>query len=213
MIRRNTILLGVGTILLVLVAASMTARSTPTLAKPALQSTTAATVAGTAAAEENPCASIAGTATPVPASASAATPEGTQEAVEIPRPSNPGGPGPALKLVGDPVAGAKIFVDNCQKCHGDQGQGNVKNPGSDDGTIPSLNPIDPGLVDPDPKVFACNVDLFIEHGSVPAGPSPQQTMQPWGDNKQLTDQQIADVIAYVISLNPAQATPDATASK
>src|SRR5712691_9602767 len=38
MIRRNTILLGVGTILLVLLAASMTTQSTPTLAKPALQS-------------------------------------------------------------------------------------------------------------------------------------------------------------------------------
>jgi mono/diheme cytochrome c family protein len=39
-------------------------------------------------------------------------------------------------------------------------------------------------------------------------------MQPWGDNKQLTDQQIADVISYVMSLNPAQAaTPAATAAK
>ena len=211
--RRNTILLGVGTILLVLVAASMTTPSSSTLAKPALQSTATATAQGTAAAEENPCASVAGTATPTPASASAATPAGTQEAVEVPRPSNPGGPGEAIKLVGNAKAGEKIFVDNCQKCHGEQGQGGIKNPGSDDGTIPSLNPIDPGIVDPDPKVFACNVDLFIEHGSVPAGPSPQQTMQPWGDNKQLTRFQIADVIAYIISLNQAQATPAATASK
>jgi len=212
MVRRNTILLGIGTILLVLIAASLTAQSKPTLAKPALQSTTAATAAATE--EANPCASAMGTATPVAASASAATPEGTQEAVEIPRPSNPGGPGPALKLVGDPKAGAQIFVDNCQNCHGEQGQGGVKNPGSDDGTVPSLNPIDPGIVDPDPKVFACNVDLFVEHGSVPSCPGPQQTMQPWGDNKQLTDQQIADVIAYVMSLNPVQAaTPAATASK
>ena len=41
-------------------------------------------------------------------------------------------------------------------------------------------------------------------------------MPPWGDNKQLTDQQIADVIAYVMSLNgaaPAAATAVATASK
>ncbi len=138
------------------------------------------------------------------------------EEVEIARPSNPGGPGEALKLVGDPKAGEKIFVDNCQKCHGEQGQGGIKNEGSDDGTIPELNPIDETIVDKDPKVFACNIDLFVEHGSVPAGPSPKETMAPWGDQKQLTSQQIADVIAYVIRLNggsSADATAAPTAAK
>ncbi len=151
----------------------------------------------------------ASTEEPEPGATEAATPEPAA-------PSNPGGPGPALNLKGDPQAGAKVYSDNCQKCHGDQGQGGVNNPGSDDGTIPALNPIDDTIADTDPKVFACNVDLFIEHGSVPSGPNPQQTMTPWGDNKQLTDQQIADVIAYIMSLNgaaPAGATPAATASK
>ncbi len=153
----------------------------------------------------------------IPRAVSAETPEAGATATPEPetaRPSNPGGPGVALKLTGDPQSGAKVFTDNCQKCHGDQGQGDVKNPGSDDGTIPALNPIDETIADTDPKVFACNVDLFVEHGSVPSGPNPQQTMTPWGDNKQLTDQQIADVIAYVMSLNGASmgATPAATAA-
>jgi len=64
--------------------------------------------------------------------------------------------GRRLSLTGDPKAGEKVFVDNCQKCHGEQGQGGVKNPGSDDDTIPELNPIDETMVDKDSKVFATN---------------------------------------------------------
>ncbi len=82
-----------------------------------------------------------------------------------------------------------------------QGQGGINNPGSNDGTIPPLNPIDDTLVNADPKVFAYNIDLFIEHGSTPSGTNPKETMPAWGDQHKLTPQQIADVIAYVISLN------------
>ena len=122
-------------------------------------------------------------------------------AVEPARPSNPGGPGPAIKLTGDAKAGAVVFVANCKKCHGDNGTGGVTNTGSDDGTVPPLNPIDDTLKSSDPVVYATNLDLFIEHGSTPAGTNPEQKMTAWGDEKKLTDQQIADVIAYVISLN------------
>ncbi len=120
---------------------------------------------------------------------------------EVARPSNPGGPGPAIGLTGDPKAGEKVYVDSCQKCHGEKGVGEVENPGSDDGTIPPLNPIDETMVNKDPKVFATNIDLFIEHGSKPEGDKPKEVMAAWGDDKKLTPQQIADVIAYVISLN------------
>jgi mono/diheme cytochrome c family protein len=57
-------------------------------------------------------------------------------------------------LTGDAKAGAQVFVKNCQKCHGDQGKTGVGNPGSNDGTVPVLNPIEPSLVSGDPKVFA-----------------------------------------------------------
>src|SRR5262245_51843076 len=76
--------------------------------------------------------------------------------VEVARPSKEGGPGPALALTGDATKGQQIFVDNCKKCHGDEGKGGVDNPGSTDGTVPPLNPIDETLVDKDPKVFAYN---------------------------------------------------------
>jgi len=130
-----------------------------------------------------------------------ATPTMTTTVVEIARPNTPGGTGDAVNLTGDSNAGEKIFVDQCQMCHGLQGTDNVLNPGSDDGTIPALNPIDSTLVSADYKTFAYNLDLFIENGSRPAGVNPARWMPPWGAKNGLTQQQIADVIAYVISLN------------
>jgi mono/diheme cytochrome c family protein len=84
---------------------------------------------------------------------------------------------------------------------GDTIEFTLVNRGSTDGTVPALNPIDMTLENKDPKVFAYNLDLFIQHGSTPGGDKPALTMLAWGDQKKLTDQQIADVIAYVISLN------------
>jgi mono/diheme cytochrome c family protein len=121
--------------------------------------------------------------------------------VEIARPSNPGVPGDAVNLAGSADAGKQIFNANCVTCHQADGKGGNPNPGSDDGTIPALNPIDSTLVSSDYKTFATNLDLFIEHGSTPAGTAPLLSMPAWGDQKLLGSQQIADVIAYVISLN------------
>jgi len=121
--------------------------------------------------------------------------------VEVARPSNPGGPGPAATMAGNAQNGAQVFATNCVPCHGAEGKSGINNPGSKDGTVPSLNPIDDTIKNPDAKVFAYNIDLFVEHGSTPDGPNPTLKMLPWGDQKTLTPQQIADVIAYVISLN------------
>jgi mono/diheme cytochrome c family protein len=119
----------------------------------------------------------------------------------VPKPSNPGGPGEAVNLTGNATTGAQVFADNCAACHGDEGKSGITNPGSADGTVPPLNPIDEALVSADAKTFATNIDLFIEHGSTPEGASPTQVMLAFGDKKLLTPQQIADVIAYIISLN------------
>ena len=112
-------------------------------------------------------------------------------------------PGPAItqNLKGDATAGQKVFVDNCEKCHGKQGATGIDNPGSTDGTVPNLNPIDSAFTTKDPAAFAAQIDAFVEHGSTPDGPSPKNVMDSWGDSGKLTPQQIADVIAYVISLN------------
>ena len=132
------------------------------------------------------------------ACAPAAAPAGDHD---VPKPSNPGGTGPAVSLTGDATKGADVFKTNCVQCHGEAGVGGVANPGSDDGTVPPLKPIDDALVNADAKVFAQNIDLFVEHGSTPSGSAPTLKMTAFGDQKTLDAQQIADVIAYVISLN------------
>ena len=119
----------------------------------------------------------------------------------IPRPSNPGGPGEALDLTGDATAGVDVFQVNCVSCHGPEGTQGVPNPGTDDGVVPDLNPMEPAMVSDDLETFAYNIDLFLQHGSTPAGPLPSITMPAWGDSGVLTQQQIADVTAYLISLN------------
>jgi mono/diheme cytochrome c family protein len=113
---------------------------------------------------------------------------------------NPGGPGQAINLTGDPVTGADVFA-KCAACHGKDGKGGQANPGSDAGTIPALNPVNPALKNADAKTFATNLDLFIEHGGTPKGSNPARSMIAYGDRQMLTPQQIADVIAYIISLN------------
>jgi mono/diheme cytochrome c family protein len=132
------------------------------------------------------------TETPVPPGAP--TPEPA-------RPSNEGNPGPAASLAGDANRGQAAFGQYCSICHGPEGVLGYPNPGSEDGSVPELNPIDPTIANPDPKVFAANVDLFVEHGSIPDGPHPTLLMPSFGDSKMLTDQQIADIIAYIIQLN------------
>lgn len=140
------------------------------------------------------------TTAPTQAATGSNTPEEPEQA-DVAKPSNSGGPGEAVNLTGDLKAGEQIFTTNCVACHGQSGQGGVANPGSTDGSIPPLNPIDPTLVSSDMKTYATNLDLFIEHGSTPEGTKPQVSMLAFGDNKTLTPQQIADVIAYVISIN------------
>jgi mono/diheme cytochrome c family protein len=137
----------------------------------------------------------------LPLSVVNATPTPANAPAEIARPNTPGGPGTAISLTGDPVAGKQIFIANCQMCHGPEGKGNILNPGSDDGTVPPLNPIDSTIADPDYQTFAYNADLFIQNGSAPSGRNPSRNMPPWGAGNGLPQQKIADVIAYIISLN------------
>lgn len=146
------------------------------------------------------------TATPMPAEPTETPLPPGAPTPEPARPSEPGGAGPAASLTGDVGQGRADFGLYCATCHGAEGVGelSIPNPGSDDGAVPGLNPIDPTIASSDPRVFAANVDLFIEHGSVPEGPSPRILMPPFGDRAMLTAQQIADVIAYVMSLNGVQ---------
>jgi mono/diheme cytochrome c family protein len=103
--------------------------------------------------------------------------------------------GTAVSLTGNAEAGRTVFLSTCVACHGPGGAGGVPNAGSTDGTIPELQPIDEGFSS------TASMDKVIEHGAAPEGDSPEKKMPAFGDEKSLTPQQIADVIAYVQSIN------------
>ncbi len=114
------------------------------------------------------------------------------------------GLGSAATVHGDPTAGAAKFAANCATCHGDLGTAGIANPGSDDGTVPALNPIDPGFLtdaNGDAATFARDIDVFVQHGSRPSGHDPLLSMPAWGDHGLLSQSDIADVEAYIMSLN------------
>jgi mono/diheme cytochrome c family protein len=133
--------------------------------------------------------------TPVPSPASAAVPS----RVKVMGPEGP--PGLASYMIGNVELGEYLFRQNCEACHGPEGKGKVSNPGSSDGTVPPLNPIDPALFNKEVRIFTENIDRYIQHGSMPDGPNPVLHMLDFGDTKSLTQQMIANVEAYVLHLN------------
>ena len=109
--------------------------------------------------------------------------------------------GMAANIIGSADHGSILFEKTCSSCHGPHGTDKIVNPGSKDGTVPPLNPIDRDIFSEDPKTFAGKIDRYIQHGSRPEGPNPQFSMLPFGDTNALTQQQIADIEAYIMSLN------------
>ena len=131
--------------------------------------------------------------------ASKTAPSAPPQAVTVTGPHGPAEE--AAYVIGNYELGRSLFKDHCQSCHGPQGTGKVPNPGSKDGTVPSLSPIDPGLASPDPEKFAENIDRYIQHGSLPEGTSPALHMLPFGDSKSLSQPMISDIEAYILHLN------------
>jgi mono/diheme cytochrome c family protein len=103
--------------------------------------------------------------------------------------------GTAVSLTGDAEAGRAVFIKSCVVCHGVEGAGGVPNAGSTDGTIPELKPIDEGFSS------VASMDKVIEHGALPEGDSVEKKMPAFGDDGTMKPQEIANVIAYVRSIN------------
>ncbi len=109
--------------------------------------------------------------------------------------------GPAAEMIGNVSHGRLLFSQDCESCHGTNGTGRVSNPGSASGKVPALNPIVHNLYNNNPQIFASNIDKIIQHGSIPSGPDPQLRMLAFGDSHTLTQQEIANIEAYVLYLN------------
>jgi ubiquinol-cytochrome c reductase cytochrome b subunit len=112
-----------------------------------------------------------------------------------------GAPGKAADIIGSSERGAEVFRKNCSPCHGPEGVTSVPNPGSEDGKVPDLSPIEREHYSADARIFAGNIDRYIQHGAVPAGPNPVIRMPAFGDTSVLTQQEIANVEAYILRLN------------
>ena len=110
-------------------------------------------------------------------------------------------PGAALSIIGSAEHGAILFAKNCVSCHGPEGKSGIANPGSQDGKVPTLNPAEPDVFNADPRIFAANADRYLQHGMRPEGLNPLVSMIPFGDTNALTQQQIADLEAYILNLN------------
>ena len=108
-------------------------------------------------------------------------------------------------MIGDAKHGAVLFDLDCAKCHGKDGEGHVPNPGSQAGVVPALAPIARVLFSDDPVVFAANIDQIIQHGATPPGPGPALQMPAFGTTRSLTAPEIANIEAYVLSLNGVDA--------
>lgn len=151
--------------------------------------------------DSTPSTQAATTAQPPPPSAATPSAGASHPARGTPAPSPKGPPGPAAAILGDARHGATLFERDCASCHGAAGTGQRPNPGSDASLVPPLNPINRQLFNTKPQTFADNIDRFIQHGVTPAGPNPALHMPSFGASRTLTQQEIADIEAYVLRLN------------
>ena len=125
----------------------------------------------------------------------------TGTGVALPEEQKKGLPGRSAYSIGSAERGAEVFRKNCSSCHGTEGKTNVPNPGSEEGKVPDLNPIDRELYNADAQSFAENIDIYIQHGALPKGPNPAIRMPAFGDTNTLTQQEITNVEAYILRLN------------
>ena len=109
--------------------------------------------------------------------------------------------GASANIIGSAEQGGVLFATQCAGCHGPKGTGNIPNPGSDEGSVPGLNPIGRELFSKDPQGFANEIDRFIQHGSAPPGKEPSLRMPAFGDSSSLTQQQVSNIEAYILKLN------------
>ena len=94
----------------------------------------------------------------------------------------------AVATSDDVVGGQKLFLANCASCHGLAGQGGK---------------VGPTLV----GVGAAAVDFQVGTGRMPAA-GPARPQVPPGGPVKFTQQEIANMAAYVATLGPGPAIPD-----
>jgi mono/diheme cytochrome c family protein len=107
-------------------------------------------------------------------------------------------PSPGPVLPGDPGKGQTLYAQNCATCHGVNLEGGI-------GAV--LNPIDklagvPNSLDADFMI------ALITNGRQPQPGDPKQLAMPIkGGNGSLTDQDVKDLVSYIIQSNRVGSPP------
>jgi len=140
--------------------------------------------------------------------ATAESGESSAEAGSSAAASSGGGGVMAPGIIGNKDHGAILFHQSCIMCHGPHG--NPKTPGftgfmaGAPKGVPVLGPIDRAVYSADPQAFVEHINQFLQHGipNTEGGPN----MPAFGDTHALTQAQIADLEAYILSLNGVDRT-------
>ena len=116
----------------------------------------------------------------------------------------------AINIIGNKEHGAVLYHQSCIMCHGPHGDN--KTPGfkgyltGDHAPkgVPQLNPIERDVFNANPQTFVEIIDQRLQHGvpNTQGGPN----MPNFGDSHALTQAQIANIEAYVLSLNGVDRT-------
>ncbi|MGA8480557.1 MAG: cytochrome c [Chthoniobacterales bacterium] len=114
----------------------------------------------------------------------------------VPRPSDA-----ALPLSPESQSGLKIYDQfSCAACHGPGGKGGVHNFNAQSGQeVPPLNHVADGYTKPE-LIAEIQNGVPIEPKLDPSGPAPPLRMPGYKDL--LSDAQLNDLVAYLISLKP-----------
>jgi mono/diheme cytochrome c family protein len=114
-------------------------------------------------------------------------------AAPAPRPAGPGEAVP-VALKGDAEKGKQLYLSTCAPCHGPDAKG-VQGLGQNLTTSAFVRQqTDEQLLE------------FLKKGRMPTDPAnvTGMAMPPKGGNPDLTDQDLADIIAFIRTLNPHQ---------
>jgi len=91
---------------------------------------------------------------------------------------------------GDAEAGKKLYVDNCQKCHGDKGQGNSK----------QYKLVSAKIVPLGSKEAQDKSDDFIRKSMTDGCCKPTNKMDKVDDPRPLTPEEVENILAFVRTL-------------
>lgn len=111
--------------------------------------------------------------------------------------------GKSIDIIGNSANGKNLYDLYCLQCHGPNGNTTADHFQNLSG-VPSINPINRSIFNEDINKFLQNIDIFIQYGASNKDNGPN--MPAFGATHVLTQEQIADIEAYVLQINGVDRT-------